>query len=150
MIVRALATALVLLALACGGEVGPAGVTPSDACAFCRMNVSDPHFAGQITASGEDPRFFDDVGCLAGWLKEHQAPAESVAWVTDHRTGRWVQAAEAVYTRARSISTPMGSSIIAHSDTTSRDADRDALNGEALTTTAVFGTARVPGGPHAR
>lgn len=150
MIVRALAAVLVLLSIGCGGQAGPSPVTPSDACTFCRMNVSDPHFAGQIAASGEDPRFFDDVGCLAGWLKEHQPPPESVAWVADHRTGRWVQAADAVYTRARSLSTPMGSGIIAHADAASRQADRDALDGEALTVTAVFATAHVPRGSHAR
>lgn len=145
-----LVIAVTLLSIGCGGEIGPGDVTPSDACTYCRMHVSDPHFAGQIGAPGEETMFFDDIGCLANWLKEHEAPSEAIAWVADHRTGRWVQAVEAVYTKAQSISTPMGSNIIAHIDTTSRDADRDAINGETLTVAAVFGSARVPGGDHAR
>jgi len=38
--------------------------TRNDACAHCRMAVSDPRFAAQLAAPGEEPRFFDDLGCL--------------------------------------------------------------------------------------
>ncbi len=103
------------------------------------MAVSDVHFAGQVGAPGELPRFFDDVGCLAGWLKEQQALPEGVAaWVADHRTGEWVLARAAVYTRVPGLATPMGSHLIAHADATSRDADPDSRGGTPVAAAELF------------
>ena len=88
--------AVVLLA-ACGdGTQGPAPLdTKNDACAWCRMSVSDLRFAAQLTAPGHEPKFFDDAGCLRDWLKAPREEAPWTAWVTDHRTKEWVKAKDA-------------------------------------------------------
>lgn len=139
-------SALLLFSCACARRLpDPVDPAPSDACAFCRMAVSDAHFAAQIVAAGEEPRFFDDIGCLAAWLKAHPAPEGAVAFVADHRTGQWVPARAAVYTRASGLSTPMGSGVIAHADSSSRDQDPAGRGGDALSVTQVFGPATVPG-----
>lgn len=109
------------------------------------MAVSDVHFAAQVVATGEEPRFFDDIGCLANWLKDNRAPEGAVAFVADHRNGGWTLAEAAVYTKAPHLSTPMGSGIIAHADATSREQDVAARGGEPLSVDRVFGAARVPG-----
>jgi copper chaperone NosL len=139
---------LLLCACACARRLPePVDPAPSDACAFCRMAVSDAHFAAQIAAPGEEPRFFDDIGCLAGWLKDHRAPEGGAAFVADHRTGQWVPARTAVYTRASGLSTPMGSGVIAHAESSSRDQDAGARGGVPLTVTQVFGAAMPPERP---
>ena len=91
----------VLVAACGGGAEGPAPVdTKNDACAWCRMSVSDLRFAAQLTAPGHEPKFFDDAGCLRDWLKAPREEAPWTAWVADHRTKEWVKATDAV-ARAR-------------------------------------------------
>jgi copper chaperone NosL len=142
--IRVAALVVLLLCAGCARRAPqPIDPAPSDACAFCRMAVSDVHFAAEIVAPGEEPRFFDDIGCLAGWLKDHQAADGSAAFVADHRTGQWISAATAVYTRVPGLSTPMGSGVIAHADSTSRDQDQAARGGVPLAVAEVF--ANVPG-----
>ena len=132
---KVLACGLAMAALSCnGGTPAPATLdTRHDACADCRMSVSSARFASQIVAPGEDPLFFDDLGCLAAYLREHAAqPAGAVAYVADHRTGRWVPAADAVFTQGTALETPMGSHVVAHASPASRDADEVARGGTSI------------------
>jgi copper chaperone NosL len=137
---RVLLLTLLLGACACArGLPEPVDPASSDSCAFCRMTVSDPRLAAQIVAVGEEPRFFDDIGCLVNWLKDNRPPQEAIAFVGDHRTGRWALAAAAVYTRVAGLQTPMGSGLIAHADAASRDQDPAARGGTPQTLEQVFG-----------
>ena len=103
-----------------------------DACATCRMVVSDQKFAAQVVAPGAEPAFFDDIGCLATYLDGTQLPEGALAFVADHRTAEWVRADAAVFTRVASLDTPMGSHIVAHASEASRDADQLAQGGEPM------------------
>jgi copper chaperone NosL len=135
----------VFLLLALGG-CGSAPPEPApldtrhEACTTCRMTVSEARFAAQIVAPGEVPRFFDDLGCLAAFLKANRAPAEAAIFVADHRTRAWVRADAAVYTRVPGLSTPMGSHLVAHADAASRDRDAAAQGGTAVTPLELLGT----------
>jgi copper chaperone NosL len=111
------------------------------------MAVSDARFAAQLVAAGEEPRFFDDVGCLATFLKAGRAPASATAFVADHQTRAWVRADAAVYTRVPTLATPMGSHVIAHADTASRDADAAAHGGTPVTPHELFGAGAAGGRP---
>ena len=143
---RARLPALAWLVVAgCSSAPQPAAVdTRNDSCASCRMTVSDVRFAAQVVAPGEEPRFFDDLGCLRDFLKTATLPKEAIAYVADHRTKAWVPAHRAVYVRNEQVQTPMASHLLAYSDAASRDADRDG-HGTAVTVTDLFG----PGGPPA-
>ena len=129
------------LALSCGpGAPEPALLdTRHEQCASCRMAVSSAVFASQLVAPGELPRFFDDLGCLADYLKAGKAPKGATAFVADHRTKAWVRADRAVYTRVPGLETPMGSHVIAHADAASRDADPDARTGQPVSAAELFG-----------
>jgi len=143
-----LACGMAMLALGCGsGTLSPEALdTRNDTCAGCRMAVSSARFASQIVAPGEEPRFFDDLGCLATYLREHAAqPAGAVAYVADHRTGRWVPAAAAIFTKMPTLETPMGSHVVAHASPASRDADEAARGGTPIDPAGFFGPA-LPGG----
>jgi len=127
-----------------GGEPEPAALdTRNEQCASCRMAVSSAVFASQLVAPGELPRFFDDLGCLADYLKAGKAPKGATAFVADHRTKAWVRADRAVYTRVPGLETPMGSHVIAHADAASRDQDADARGGTPVLPPELFG----PSGP---
>ena len=144
----AVALALAFALAGCGRPAAPAQPdTKHDACGWCRMAVSDLRFAAQLIAPSEEPRFFDDIGCLATFLKSGGAPARGqVAWVADHRTKQWVRASSAVYTKVPGLLTPMNSFLVAHADATSRDADDSAKGGTARSVIDVFGPQGVPDG----
>jgi copper chaperone NosL len=127
--------------IACAaGAPAPARLdTRNEACATCRMAVSEARFASQIAVPDEVPRFFDDLGCLASYLKARQVPAGTAIFVTDHRSRAWVPAHTAVYTRVPTIATPMGSHLIAHADAASRDQDAQARGGTPVTGVEVVG-----------
>jgi copper chaperone NosL len=145
--VKTAAAALLALVACSRGSTGPAALdTRTEACAHCRMAVSDARFAAQLVAPREEPRFFDDVGCLRDDLRERRPPAGAVAYVADHRTKGWARASAAVYSRVPWLATPMGSHLVAHADAASRSADPDAAAGTPLSPAEVFGPAGPPDG----
>ncbi len=103
-----------------------------EACAHCRMTVSQSEFAGQLIVSGEVPLFFDDLGCLAAYLAgadpgsstDEAGPLHAV-YVMDHSSKTWLPAASAVFGRVSTLSTPMGSHLVAHASPAAKDADTD-------------------------
>jgi copper chaperone NosL len=149
---RTAAAALLAACVACrGGAARPAAVdTRNDACASCRMPVSDPKLAAELAAPGEEPRFFDDIGCLRDFLARTPGlPRGSVAYVADHRTGEWTPAARAIFSRCPAVETPMGSHLAAHADAASRAADPTASACAPLATEELFGPTGLPGGKKA-
>lgn len=129
-----------IAAAGCGARVpAPAALdTANDQCRSCRMIVSDQRFASQIAAPYLEPVFFDDFSCLEGFLESQALPSEAVIYVADHRTKTWVRADAAVFTRARSLTSAMGSRVMAHESVASRDADPDAAGGDPVTLAAVL------------
>jgi copper chaperone NosL len=143
----ALLTAAVLSAGCERREAPPAELdTGNELCASCRMPVSDPRLAGQIAAPGREPRFFDDLGCLADEVARGPLPEGAVLYVADHRTRQWTRADQAVLTHCPSVETPMGSHMLAHADAQSRDQDPAARGG----TPAPFGDRLRIGPPTSR
>lgn len=139
---------LSLVFVSCDGEPRPEELVKGrDLCATCRMPVSDLRFAAQITAQGELPRFFDDPGCFAEFVKTGEVREKSaIAWVADHRTGTWVRADLAVYTRVPNLATPMNHRLVAHENTASRDSDPDAKGGQSVPLQEIFGPKGPPTG----
>jgi copper chaperone NosL len=111
------------------------------------MVVSDARFAGQLAAPGEEPRFFDDLGCLRDHLRGNpRLPPGTVAFVADHRTRQWVRASQALFTRLESLPTPMASHLVAHLDPASRAGDPATAGGTPVTVAELFGPAGPPDG----
>lgn len=138
----ALTLAIALPFAACGpGDSEPAALGAQEACAACRMAVSDAKLASQIVAPGELPLFFDDLGCLAGFVKAGRVPREGVVFVADHRTKAWVRADRAIYTRVPGLATPMGSHLVAHESAASRDQDQAVGDGTPVGMEELFGAA---------
>jgi copper chaperone NosL len=147
-VTRLLLIFFLALATACSsGTLDPvhfdAAVEP---CRFCRMTGSDGRTAAQLVAPGQEAQFFDDIGCLRDYLRQRgTAPGDSVAFVADHRTGEWVRADQALYTRHDTLKTPMSSHLAAHATRESRDGDATVSGGTPVTPAEVFGSL-LPGG----
>ena len=143
---RAARAGLLLAALAaaagCGGSIGPAPVDAAhDQCSFCRMVVSEPRFAAQVDAPGEEPRFYDDLRCLRDGLAATPPPRGARVFVADVRTGAWTPAGGAVFARVSSMATPMASHWVAWADDASRRRDPEGAAAELLSRSAILGSA---------
>jgi copper chaperone NosL len=108
----------VVLAAAGGGcQQGRPAPVPialdEDACALCRMAVSQLPFAAEVALGGGVARTFDDVGCLQAWLRREPLPEKAAVYVVDFETHGWLEAERAFYLRSRELPTPMSSGIAA-------------------------------------
>jgi nitrous oxide reductase accessory protein NosL len=104
-----LVAAWALASCACAPE-GPAHLdTRADTCAVCRMLVSDRKRASQIVVPSEEPRFFDDVSCLASYLKSTPSLSpEARVYVANRNTGEWTEVQRAEYLRLEAAAGSMG------------------------------------------
>jgi copper chaperone NosL len=87
---RALRAALAAAALllACGPAQGPVPIVwDAEACAHCRMLISEPAFAAQLVAEDGSVESFDDPGCLLALLSERRPRA---VWFHHLREERWI------------------------------------------------------------
>jgi len=71
---------------------------------------------------------FDEIGCLRDYLAGHPLAADAAVFVADHRSGEWIDARSALFTKT-TMHTPMSSGLLAHADVASRDADPAARDG---------------------
>jgi copper chaperone NosL len=129
-----------LMTVSCASGRTPAGINRGqDACAQCRMVIVSQATAAQIVSPGEEPRFFDEIRCLTDYLSQASAslPDDTAIYVADHRSGEWVEAGHAVFTRT-AITTPMASGVIAHADAASRDADPAARGGAPIAASEIL------------
>jgi len=88
-----------------------------DMCARCKMVVSDRKHAVQvINPQNGRVYMFDDIGCTVLWLQEEQIEwaDKAVIWITDVKTGEWIDARTAYYDTMNI--TPMAYGIAAHKD----------------------------------
>jgi hypothetical protein len=102
---------LALLTGGCTDSLTPLPVPVDRAeCARCRMLISADDTGGQIVSANDEPRFYDDIACLAA--DAARASEEARAYVRTV-SGSWAAAERAGYAHAGKTPTPMGSGIVA-------------------------------------
>lgn len=72
-----------------------------EVCERCKMIISDRNYAVQIVNKVDGKRYYyDDIGCAILWFKENQLAWEedAVIYVTDAKTGKWIDAKKAFWT----------------------------------------------------
>ncbi len=67
-------------------------------CSECGMDVEDLNYMVQVIAKNGDTYFFDDIGCVVLWLKNHQLPIVKIFTKTLD-THKWVEAKKVRYSR---------------------------------------------------
>ena len=104
-----------------GPPTGPEEVRwDRDQCERCRMVLSDRSHAAQVRQPAGEARSkvhrFDDFGCAVGWLDQQpwRDGAGTEFWVTDYRTGEWIDARTAFFVPGRL--TPMEYGLGAQGD----------------------------------
>jgi copper chaperone NosL len=135
-----LSACLVFASCAAGAAPPETIALGQEACAQCRMVIVSRMTAAQIVAPGEEPRFFDEIGCLRDYLASGRLTGDARIYVADHRTGDWIDAERAVFTHT-AVSTPMTTGLLAHANEGSRNADAAAHGGEPIAASAILGLA---------
>jgi hypothetical protein len=74
-------------------------------CSECNMDVEKLEYAAEIIGVNGDTYFFDEIGCVVLWLKNHKFPIAKIVTQTLD-THRWIDAKKAWYSRI--APTPMG------------------------------------------
>ncbi len=72
-----------------------------DMCERCKMAISERKYAVEAIDMKRNKTYkFDDIGCAVLWLKENKIPLDNniKLWITDAKTGKWIDAKNAIYT----------------------------------------------------
>ena len=122
------------------GACEPRGPRPiafnDESCTHCHMTIADPRFGAEVVTRNGKVLAFDDVGCMAAWLRENAAQL-SQAWVMDFVDHAWMPADSAIYLRSDALRTPMASGLAALRQGPESDSLRASLGGELLSWAAV-------------
>ncbi|HEX7069479.1 MAG TPA: nitrous oxide reductase accessory protein NosL [Rhodothermales bacterium] len=106
-----------------------------DACAHCKMKVTDARFAAELITRKGKVHVFDSIECLAVHVADAVVPLEDVhsAWVTDFADAEnFLRAAEAQYVRAESVRSPMGMNLAAFGTSVTPASMAESFGGEVL------------------
>lgn len=105
--------AIALSLAACApSTIKPVDLYPEDACALCKMAVSDKSFASQLLKQNGEVLKFDDLSCLEQYRKKEPALKIAAIFVADFETKEWLPFEKSIIVET-GIATPMGSGKIA-------------------------------------
>jgi len=125
-----------------GGRPGPVEIPLNEeSCSHCRMAVSEREFAAEAVAPDGRVDYFDDIGCLAAWVRERRPSPEVALYVVDFETGEWLAAESAYYVKSDQIPTPMSFGLVAFGDAERADRASEKFEGRRLTWQQVLSEA---------
>lgn len=102
-----------------------------DACAHCRMRISQEGFGGELRDSRGALTKYDDIGCLLrAMVGMHREVPE--AWVEDHAGDGFTPLLAATLVRIDAMETPMGSHVVAFADGAAAAAFAEKRGGQVV------------------
>ncbi len=127
--------------MACtGGVPEPVEIALNEeTCSHCRMAVSQREFAAEVVTVTGRVDYFDDIGCLAKWVVEHQPSESAGLFIVEHHSGEWLDAKAAYYIRSEKLPTPMSSGLAAFKSEGAARSAADELEGEVWAWPEVLG-----------
>lgn len=132
----ALALAMALAIAAACTRPAPRPIAWNDeVCRHCHMTIADPRFAAELVTSKGRVHAFDDVSCLAAFVRAGAVRADQVhsLWVYDYlEPGSLRAARRAIYLEVDTLWTPMGSHLLALRPGAAANSLRSRLGGRLL------------------
>jgi len=127
--------AFALLAAACSAKAmgAPDIIVDRTVCSHCNMLISELTYAAAYQVDGNDPRVFDDIGCMLDGLRGEGASPINV-WVQNAAGGGWLDAGDAIFVASPNVRTPMGGGILAYADANEAAKAATAHRGSVLKT----------------
>lgn len=124
---------LVALANCRHGVIEPVSIEADDMCSYCRMAISEKRYAAESIDNDGQVFKFDDIGCLANFMKQQKNNASIAAtFVMDFDRREWRKAEDAFYVRSSEFKTPMNGGTVALSDQSSAQAAAAKYQGKML------------------
>ena len=115
--------ATVMLASCQKRAMAPVAIEANDMCSFCRMSISEQRYAAELINSDGEAFKFDDIGCLANFIKQKRDNASiGATFVMDFERREWLTAESAWLVRSSEFKTPMNGGVVAFKDQSSADA----------------------------
>lgn len=128
-----LGTGVTCLAGCRPGKPQPVDIVLSeDACAACRMAVSDRKFAAEIVSAQGHVDYFDDLGCLVQRVRAQPPDPHSAIYVVDFNSGAWLDNSTAYFLWSKDMPTPMSFGLAAYAGQDSASAASKQWPGEIL------------------
>ena len=125
--------ALVVLTSCQKRAVEPIAVEANDMCSFCRMSISEKRYAAEVIDKEGQAFKFDDIGCMANFIKQKRNDASIQAtFVMDFDRREWLEAEKASYVRSSEFKTPMNGGIVAFKDDSSAQVVAAKYHGQML------------------
>jgi len=130
---RAVLVVLALLPLGCGAAaMGPPDIVVDRAvCSHCGMFVSEPVYAAASQVDGEEPRLFDDIGCLLDALGQSPARPAGI-WLQDAGGSGWIDRDAAAFVTGSRVRTPMSGGILAYTGVAAAERAATAHGGRVV------------------
>ena len=125
--------ALLVLAQCQHRPIEPVSIEANDMCSFCRMSISEKRYAAELIDDEGQAFKFDDIGCMANFIKQkrNSAPIQAT-FVMDFDRREWLKAENAFYVRSAELKTPMNGGIVAFNDQSSAEAANAKYHGTML------------------
>ena len=116
--------AMLVAVASCQQSAGtPVALEANDMCSFCRMSISEARYAAELIDNDGQTFKFDDIGCMANFIKQKRniAPIRAT-FVMDFDRREWLSAESAAFVRSPEFKTPMNGGIVAFKDRSSAEA----------------------------
>jgi copper chaperone NosL len=93
-----------------------------DTCAYCKMTLTDPHFAAQLVTDKGRHYFFDDMDCMKNFIESNTGVGYDQFYISDYSVpSRFIDIKSAMLFHSDSLRSPMGGNIAAF-------ANKDSFN----------------------
>ena len=114
---------LIMVASCQQSAVTPVAIEANDMCSFCRMSISETRYAAELIDDEGQAFKFDDIGCMANFIKQkrNNAPIRAT-FVMDYDRREWLAAESASFVRSTEFKTPMNGGIVAFKDRSDAEA----------------------------
>ena len=128
-----LVTGVTVLANCQKQPVVPVALAPEDMCSYCKMVISEKRYAAELIDVEGQAFKFDDLGCMANFIKSKKNPAKTVAYfVIDFDERQWIKAENAYYVRSLELRTPMNGGIVAFKNESNAKEANGKFHGQQL------------------
>lgn len=97
------------LLIACAGNGPEPVLLNKDACASCKMSISEGNFAAELITPKGRVYKFDDIQCMRDYVKANAEVGSGKFYVGDYqKENELIDAAAAWYVQSEQIKSPMG------------------------------------------
>ena len=112
-----------------------------DSCAECKMTISDPRFGGEIVTKKGKVYKFDDVHCIAHFMKRRGVGMSDIyqtLFVDFNKPGSFVSVRSAEFVISSQLKSPMNGNAAAFASKSTADSKSAELEGSKTTNWATL------------